>query len=172
MVMLYWESTVISSMPPGALTRTGLLTNPKRTPAQAAAQAEDPEACVSPAPRSQIRIEMVLGPIGTASWTLVRLGKIVWFSSSGPISSKSAPSGYFPGLSPSFTPRETPTATARTRAESLSGPRLVAAPVAIPVLSGPGDSWLVAWTDRAARPAFATGSRPSPPPRSTRSSTS
>ena len=48
-------------MPPGALTRTGLLTNPNRTPAEAAAQAEDPEACVSPAPRSQIKIEMVFG---------------------------------------------------------------------------------------------------------------
>ncbi len=48
-----------------------------RTLAQAAAQAEEPEACVSPAPRSQIRMEMAFGPMGAASWTLVRFGKIV-----------------------------------------------------------------------------------------------
>ena len=68
---------------------TGLLTNSNRTPAQAAAQAEEPEACVSPAPRSQIKIEMVRGPVGTASWTLVHFGKIIWFSRSGPISRRS-----------------------------------------------------------------------------------
>ena len=37
-----------------------------RTAALAAAQEEDPEAWVSPAPRSQIRMKSSLGPVGTA----------------------------------------------------------------------------------------------------------
>src|SRR5215212_4404024 len=72
-VRLKSPSTWIFSVPPGILTATGLLTSPSRTAALAAAQEEDPEACVSPAPRSQMRINSSLGPVGTASWTLVRL---------------------------------------------------------------------------------------------------
>ena len=72
------------SWPPGIFTVTGLFANPSRTAALAAAQEEDPEAWVSPAPRSQIRMESSLGPVGTASWTLVRFGKREWFSNAGP----------------------------------------------------------------------------------------
>ena len=48
-------------LPPGIFTVTGLFTNPIRTAALAAAQEEDPEAWVSPAPRSQIRMKSSLG---------------------------------------------------------------------------------------------------------------
>ena len=62
------------NLPPGILTVTGLLTRPSRTAAVAAAHEEDPDACVSPAPRSQMRMKISCGPVGTASWTLILLG--------------------------------------------------------------------------------------------------
>ena len=74
-------STVMWSVPPGAFTVTGLFTSPSRTAALAAAQAEDPEAWVSPAPRSQIKMKREWGPVGTTNWTLVRLGKMACRSS-------------------------------------------------------------------------------------------
>src|SRR6185437_10394802 len=82
--------TSICSTPPGIFTVTGLRTSPKRTAAPAAAQDEEPEACVSPAPRSQIRMKISLGPVGTASCTLVRLGNSPWFSRAGPSAKSSS----------------------------------------------------------------------------------
>ena len=84
MVRLKSEATSIFSVPPGIFTVTGLFTSPRRTATLAAAQDDEPEACVSPAPRSQIRMKISFGPVGTASWTLVRLGNSLWFSRTGP----------------------------------------------------------------------------------------
>ena len=53
--------TTTRSRPPGDRTATGLATSPRRSAAQATAQAEDPDAEVSPAPRSQIRISSACG---------------------------------------------------------------------------------------------------------------
>ncbi len=50
------SSSSIRNVPPGALTVTGEETKPRRTAALAAAHEEEPEAWVSPAPRSQIRM--------------------------------------------------------------------------------------------------------------------
>ena len=58
----------------GILTVTGLRTRPSRTAALAAAHEDEPEAWVSPAPRSQMRIKISCGPVGTANCTFVRLG--------------------------------------------------------------------------------------------------
>ena len=74
MVKLKSGATSILSVPPGILTATGPCTKPSLTAALAAAQEEDPEAWVSPAPRSQMSMKISLGPVGTASCTLVRLG--------------------------------------------------------------------------------------------------
>lgn len=52
---------------PGILTVTGPFTSPSFTAALAAAQEEEPEAWVSPAPRSQIKMKISFGPVGTAS---------------------------------------------------------------------------------------------------------
>ena len=84
MVRLKSAATLMLSWPPGILTVTGLFTRPSRTAALAAAQEEDPEARVSPAPRSQIRMKSSFGPVGTASCTFVRFGNREWFSNAGP----------------------------------------------------------------------------------------
>ena len=84
MVRLKSAATSMLRLPPGIFTVTGLFTNPIRTAALAAAQEEDPEAWVSPAPRSQIRMKSSLGPVGTASCTFVRFGNREWFSNAGP----------------------------------------------------------------------------------------
>ena len=78
------------SCPPGIFTVTGLFTSPSRTAALAAAQDDEPEACVSPAPRSQIRMKSSLGPVGTASCTFVRFGNKAWFSKAGPSAKSSS----------------------------------------------------------------------------------
>ena len=80
----YYVKDLVQRVPPGIFTVTGPFTSPRRTAALAAAQEDDPEACVSPAPRSQIRMKISFGPVGTASWTLVRFGKRAWFSRTGP----------------------------------------------------------------------------------------
>src|SRR5262245_222776 len=67
MVRLKSEATSTFNAPPGIFTVTGLWTRPNRTAALAAAQEEDPEACVSPAPRSQMRMKISFGPVGTTS---------------------------------------------------------------------------------------------------------
>ena len=74
-VRLKSGATSIVKVPPGIFTATGLVTKWSRTAALAAAQEEEPDACVSPAPRSQIKMVSSLGPVGTANWTLVRFGK-------------------------------------------------------------------------------------------------
>ena len=84
MVRLKSGATSMFSAPPGIFTVTGLLTNPRRTAALAAAQEDEPEACVSPAPRSQIRMKTSLRPVGTTSCTFVRLGNSLCCSRAGP----------------------------------------------------------------------------------------
>src|SRR5262249_38527484 len=75
-VRLKSGETSIVSVPPGIRTTTGLATRPRRTAALAAVQDDDPDACVSPAPRSQIRHVRHLVPVVPANCTLVRFGKI------------------------------------------------------------------------------------------------
>src|SRR5262245_48350796 len=84
MVRLKSAATSMLSWPPAIFTTTGLLTSPSRIAALAAAHEEDPEAWVSPAPRSQIKIKSSFGPVGTASCTFVLFGNRGWFSNAGP----------------------------------------------------------------------------------------
>ena len=55
-----------------------------RAAATAVAQAAEPQARVSPAPRSQVRITMWSRDTICASVMLARSGNIGWFSRSGP----------------------------------------------------------------------------------------
>ncbi len=69
---------------------TGLSHQPFATAAAAAATELEPDAVVSPAPRSQIPMRSSCGPTTRTNWTLVRSGKRSWFSTSGPSSAISA----------------------------------------------------------------------------------
>src|SRR5256886_1960813 len=83
-----WSSAVrhsIRSSPPGSATVRVRPTRPRRAAATAAAQAAEPHALVSPAPRSQVRMTRCSREATRASETLARSGKIGWFSTNGPI---------------------------------------------------------------------------------------
>ena len=71
-------------------TVTGLSHQPFATAAAAAATALEPEALVSPAPRSQTSTDSWFGPSTRTSWTFVRSGKRSWCSISGPSRSRSS----------------------------------------------------------------------------------
>src|SRR5205807_6656425 len=73
----------------GSVTVTLRLLLRRRTAATAAAQAAEPQALVSPAPRSQVRTMMCWRDATWQSEMLARSGKIGWFSSSGPIFERS-----------------------------------------------------------------------------------
>lgn len=68
---LHGETEVLSDLDVELASRhfhhDGLFTSPSRIAALAAAQEDDPEVWVSPAPRSQIRMKSSFGPVGTAS---------------------------------------------------------------------------------------------------------
>ena len=71
-------------------TVTGLSHQPFAIAADATASALEPEALVSPAPRSQTSAVTSCGPSTRTSWTLVRSGKRPAVSSRGPSRSSSA----------------------------------------------------------------------------------
>ena len=68
--------TRTSSAPPEDRIVTGLAAITRLTAAHATAHADVPDAAVSPAPRSQIRMNNDCLPVGTANWMLHRFGKI------------------------------------------------------------------------------------------------
>ena len=77
-------------------TVTGLSHQPFATAAAAAATALEPEALVSPAPRSQTSTVSSFGPSTRTSWTFVRSGKRSFVSISGPSRSSSSRLGVAP----------------------------------------------------------------------------
>ena len=74
-VIRFCSSSSTRSSPPGMRTVTGLSHQPFVTAAAAAATALDPEALVSPAPRSHTSTVSSLLPSTPTSWTFVRSGK-------------------------------------------------------------------------------------------------
>ena len=85
--MITWASArhSMTSLPPlGAVTVTVRSVRPVRAAETAAAQAAEPQASVSPAPRSQVRMVMASRAVTSAIVMFARSGKIGWFSSSGP----------------------------------------------------------------------------------------
>src|SRR5690606_12005330 len=91
-VMMTWSSSrhSICSLPPlGEVISTRRSVRLVRAPDTAAAHAAEPQASVSPAPRSQVRIAMELREVTCAIVMFARSGKIGWFSSSGPNLSRS-----------------------------------------------------------------------------------
>ena len=64
-----------TSDPPGITMRTGLSLQPRATAAAATAAADEPDAAVSPAPRSHTSTDTTSRGSGRASWTFVRAGK-------------------------------------------------------------------------------------------------
>ena len=76
--------------PPGRCTMTGLSHQPRATATAATATDDDPDAVVSPAPRSHTRrSDLVASRRGATSWTFVRSGKRGCVSISGPSRSRS-----------------------------------------------------------------------------------
>src|SRR6266536_2196938 len=87
-VISTWSSVVrhsIRSSPPRSATVRVRSTRPRRAAATAEAQAAEPHALVSPAPRSHVRRTRCSREATCASETLARSGKIGWFSTNGPI---------------------------------------------------------------------------------------
>ena len=74
----------ISTTPPSRCTLTGLWARPCATAATATAHEPDPEARVSPAPRSQILILTSCSPRANPNSTFVRSGKTASSSMGGP----------------------------------------------------------------------------------------
>src|SRR5581483_4681174 len=81
-----------TSSPPGTRTVIRPGARPRRWAAPAAAHAPDPHDAISPTPRSQTRIRRPEA-VGTATSTLVRLGKRTSCSSTGPCRSSGTASG-------------------------------------------------------------------------------
>src|SRR5690606_13893625 len=78
-VMTTWSSarhSIVSLPPLGAVTSTVRSVRPVRAPETAAAQAAEPQASVSPAPRSHVRIVIDLRDVTCAMVMLARSGKI------------------------------------------------------------------------------------------------
>ena len=87
------SSSSTRSSPPGIRTVTGVSHQPFTIAAHATATALEPEALVSPAPRSQTATVTSCGPSTRTSWTFVRSGKRSFVSSCGPRRSSSSRSG-------------------------------------------------------------------------------
>src|SRR6266849_3272037 len=86
-VIKTWSSRSRHSMersPPGSEMLTMRLARFSRAAATAVAQAAEPQAFVSPAPRSKVRIAIWSRSTICASVIFARSGKIGWFSNSGP----------------------------------------------------------------------------------------
>src|SRR6185437_10280801 len=86
-VIRTWSSRLRHSIvrsPPGKVICTVRSVRFSRAAATAVAQAAEPQALVSPAPRSQVRIVTWSRSTIWASVMLARSGKIGWFSSNGP----------------------------------------------------------------------------------------
>src|SRR5215213_3239178 len=79
----------IARSPPGSVTVTLRPVLRSRAAATAAAHAAEPQAFVSPAPRTQVRTMMCSRDCTAQSEILARSGNIGWFSSSGPIFARS-----------------------------------------------------------------------------------